>query len=155
MTPADKLLSARRKQFEIREIPVEYRQFFNIGLTELNVYVRPISLELRNLARHFDGLCYGAHLKLSVYLGGGVRGNLQSRNVISFKPRRLHVDLVVIGNQVRDRVIPTFVRRGLKNRGLCNRGNRHLCSYNRVPLRVCYGANNAAENRLTRSRGCA
>jgi len=91
-------LSARREQFEIGEVSVKDGQIFDVLLVELDVHIGAIRLELREVARDFDGLRDFANLHGRINARGSIRGNRNTRNIVGFEARGLYVNLVGIRN---------------------------------------------------------
>src|ERR1700722_18502398 len=141
-------LRTRRQQFKVSKVAVQDRQIFNILLAELYVHVRAIRLQLRDVARDFYRLCYSANLQSSVesYRGVGVYRNAFPR--ISLKSGRFYLHLVIVWNQVGDRVVAAFVRGRFERGALRDRSYRDFRAAYRISLRVRHRPDNAAEHSL-------
>ena len=147
-------LGPRRQQLKCSEISIENRDTFDLLIREDGRHVGFVSLQLRNFSCNLYRLSYSTDLQscVSTYCCVGVHAH--TRNIVGFKSGRFDMDFVTVGDEVRDRVIPTLVRGGLFRRafsGVCHSdfGPRHC-----VPLRVRHGSNKVSVYRLPEGRAC-
>src|SRR5262249_8337953 len=118
-----------------------------------NVYVRTISLKLRNLAGYFNGLGNRPNIKRAVDFHRIVSRNLDVLHLISFKTLRLDAHVVSVWNQMRNSVVATIVGGGGVGRVLGNGSYRDLRPYHGGALRIRHGAKHATKHRLSGRTG--
>src|SRR5712691_3882361 len=110
VAPSDEFLSAGREELEVGEVAIQDREFGDVGRIELNVDVGAVGIKLRDFPSDFDALRDCANLQRCVDVSRRVGGDDYTRYVKRLEAGGFDVNLVVIRDKVRDRIVAALVR---------------------------------------------
>ena len=153
VAPANEFLGAGRRQLKALEIAVEQWQSFHHPGIKRSCHVSSVGFQLRRFGSDFDGLLSTTYLKLRIHARSRVHRNDDVFVLYGFEAWRFYTHRVNVWDQVCNGIVTIRVCSRLIGRALSLVGNRHLRIGHGRTLGIGNRTENAAVDRLGKSRG--